>query len=380
MKLIQKTIIVFAIIVAGLLIYSKNVNASGLNKNFGTDPTKLNPTVNIGYTVTYDPNGGTVSPSSHLCRLTYEVLPTPVRTGYIFKGWYYDGKKVDKNSAFVIFKDHTLTAQWSPNSYTLMLNANGGICTQSSKTVVYSEKYGSLPVPTREGYNFEGWSLSKNENKYISSDSIFSIAGNQTVYAIWKAKTIQISLNANDGKCSVQKLSIKYNSSVRDLPIPTRSKYSFDGWYTAKNGGKRIENNSVCIFANNVTLYAHWKAVSKKNSGSSGNVSDKNNETLKTSQKTSTSTAKKKSSNLKKGKVFISWKRVRNATGYQVKLSASKKFTNCKIKTFGKSKSSGTFKNLQKGKKYYIKIRACGKSGKKNIYSKWSSAKIIKAK
>ena len=42
------------------------------------------------YTVTFDPNGGTVSPMSKTVTngSTYGSLPTPTRTGYIFDGWY----------------------------------------------------------------------------------------------------------------------------------------------------------------------------------------------------------------------------------------------------------------------------------------------------
>ncbi len=41
-------------------------------------------------------------------------------------------------------------------SYTLKFNANGGSVT-TSKTVTYNSTYGTLPTPTREGYNFVGW-------------------------------------------------------------------------------------------------------------------------------------------------------------------------------------------------------------------------------
>ena len=43
------------------------------------------------------------------------------------------------------------------NYYTVTFDPNGGTVDQTSKSVKYGEKYGTLPIPTREGYTFKGW-------------------------------------------------------------------------------------------------------------------------------------------------------------------------------------------------------------------------------
>ena len=63
--------------------------------------------------------------------------------------------------------DHTLTATWTPNDYTVTLDANGGDIpatdgwtvngSTATKTVTYDSTYGQLPIPTRTGYTFKGW-------------------------------------------------------------------------------------------------------------------------------------------------------------------------------------------------------------------------------
>lgn len=69
-----------------------------------------------GYVVTFDPNGGTVSPTTMKTSLecTLEEFPVPERDGYIFEGWYTDiknGEKVEADS--MIFEgDTTLYAHW----------------------------------------------------------------------------------------------------------------------------------------------------------------------------------------------------------------------------------------------------------------------------
>ena len=66
-------------------------------------------------------------------------------------------------------KDHTIKAIWQANSYTVTANANGGTIpattgwtgtgSNATKSVTYDAEYGALPVPTRTGYTFKGWSL-----------------------------------------------------------------------------------------------------------------------------------------------------------------------------------------------------------------------------
>lgn len=63
--------------------------------------------------------------------------------------------------------DHILTALWTPNDYTVTLDANGGDIpatdgwtvngSGATKTVTYDSTYGQLPIPTRSGYTFKGW-------------------------------------------------------------------------------------------------------------------------------------------------------------------------------------------------------------------------------
>ena len=51
-----------------------------------------------------------------------------------------------------------------------------------------------------------------------------------------------------------------YNSTYGTLPTPTRTGYTFAGWYTAASGGTKVTNTTVVNTASNHTLYAHWTA------------------------------------------------------------------------------------------------------------------------
>ena len=65
-----------------------------------------------------------------------------------------------------------------------------------------------------------------------------------------------VNFNANGGFVSSETHSVTNGGVVGILPDPTRSGYTFEGWYTAIDGGERIEADTVVV--ENVTYYAHW--------------------------------------------------------------------------------------------------------------------------
>ena len=74
----------------------------------------------------------------------------------------------------------------------------------------------------------------------------------------------------------------------------------------------------------------------------------------------------------------ITWKKEKNATGYQVYRSKSKNGPWKKVKTT--KTGSYTDRNLKTGRKYYYKVRAYKKIGKKNVYGNFSGIKSVKVK
>ena len=83
----------------------------------------------------------------------------------------------------------------------------------------------------------------------------------------------------------------------------------------------------------------------------------------------------------KKGKkMFVSWKTVKEATGYEIQYSRSKQFKQAKkLRIKGEKNNKTTIKKL-KQKKYYVRIRAYKKTYDGILYSGWSKAKAVKVK
>lgn len=109
--------------------------------------------------------------------LTPAFSGTPEREGYTFVGW-------DKTVADVVTENVTYTAVWTANTYTLTLNAGEGTVDPATITVTYDSAIGELPVPTRDGYEFAGWT---DENGVIvTADTVYMTAGDSTLTAQWE--------------------------------------------------------------------------------------------------------------------------------------------------------------------------------------------------
>ena len=72
----------------------------------------------------------------------------------------------------------------------------------------------------------------------------------------WTAPTYTVTLHANGGSVSPASVTTGADGKLESLPTPTRSSYSFNGWYTEKNGGTKVTTDTV--FSANTTVYAHW--------------------------------------------------------------------------------------------------------------------------
>lgn len=140
-----------------------------------------------------------------------------------------------------------------PGLVTVTLDANGGSCSESNAYISADGTISSLPTPTREGYSFTGWYTAASGGTKITSSYKFS--DDATIYAQWK-KLPCITLDANGGSCSVQKVYASADGKV-ELPTPTLEGFKFLGWYDAKTGGNKISSST--IITGDITVYAQWQ-------------------------------------------------------------------------------------------------------------------------
>ena len=163
-------------------------------------------------------------------------------------------------TSFPVGGNQTLTAQWQPSTYTVNFNANGGSVGTPSKTVTYDSTYGDLPEPTKIGYIFDGWYTNQNFETKVTRITEVQITENQTLYAKWRPNTYQANLYANGGSVSPTSIIVTYDSPYGTLPTPTRTGYTFNGWFTQSSGGDRVESTTVVKTASTHSLCAQWDA------------------------------------------------------------------------------------------------------------------------
>ena len=313
------------------------------------------------YSVSLDAMGGKVSPNAISVEAgkEYGALPTPIRDGYTFLGWYTEkngGSKVGFVTKVTAANDHSLYARWIGVSCRASYDANGGTISAKYKNVVYGDTYGDLPVPTRKYYSFTGWYTAKTGGSKVTSASKVSQGNNHILYARWIGTAYKVSYNANGGKSSAKSKLVNYGSTYGQLSAPMRKGYKFKGWYTSKKSGKKVTPATRFTTAKNITLYARWDKISVK--------------------KVVSIQLKNKKSKQMTGTI----KRVKGIKGYQIVYGLNKSVTNGK-KSFLSTSTKFTINKLKKGRTYYVKARgyAVDSAGKK-VYGSYSPVKSLKLK
>ena len=166
----------------------------------------------------------------------------------------------------------SLTAQWTPITYTVKYNAAGGNSTPSTQTVTYDTTERVAGAISRTGYTFGGWKSSKDGKTYQPNAEIRNWTSQHeeiTLTAVWTGISYKVTFNSNGGNNpSFTEKNVTFGSQYGSLPTVTRSStggwfwkknYTFTGWYTSASGGQKIETGTTVSIANNHTLYAHWQ-------------------------------------------------------------------------------------------------------------------------
>ncbi len=215
--------------------------------------------------VSYNGNGGSVSKTQDYRDAdgTYGSMPTPTRTGYTFIGWYTSpdgGVEVNSSTTLYTQTNHTLYAHWTVNTYTVTFNANGGYVTPASKAVTYASTYGDLPTPSKGGYDFAGWFTAASGGSQVTSGMTVAITSGQTLYAHWTAAKITVMFDPCGGSTPTGSKSVTFGDAYGTLPTPSRTGYTFAGWFTAASGGSQVTQGSKMTATSAHSLYAHWTA------------------------------------------------------------------------------------------------------------------------
>jgi len=170
-------------------------------------------------------------------------------------------KRITSNSDGTTPESKKVSFNVISDVYTVSFNANGGTVSPNSKNVFYKNAYGTLPTPSKTGYNFSGWYTASSGGTKVETNTIVNKLSNHTLYARWSPKSYTITFNPNGGSVYPTSKSVQFGSTYGSLPTPSRSGYTFLGWYTASTGGSKISSYTYLTNASNQTIYAHWEST-----------------------------------------------------------------------------------------------------------------------
>ena len=187
----------------------------------------------IEYTITLDTNGGpNVSPIKYTVEDSF-TLPYPLRPGYEFAGWTLDGSGMLPATTLIIYYGTTgdlhYKAEWRLAEYTINMDLNGGSGKEKVVYTITDEDF-ELPTPTRNGYEFVGWTGERITTPQTSVKIPKGSTGNKAYTANWQVIKYTIITLLEGGNAGSSGAYVYTVEETFTLPTPTRTGYTFWGW------------------------------------------------------------------------------------------------------------------------------------------------------
>ena len=222
------------------------------------------------YTVTVgnDGNGtGTATPSTAAAGTEIRLSATP-KTGYHFKEWeVISGGVTIKDDKFLMPNDNVEVkaifeedAPPVPTEFTITVKTDGNGTASASLAKAAAGTEITLTATPKEGYHFKEWEVMSGgvtikDNKFIMPSANVEVKAIFEKDAPPASTEFIVTFDGNGGTPSVSSMTTT-NQKLSSLPSASRSKHSFDGWYTEESGGTKITTDTE--FPADTTVYAHW--------------------------------------------------------------------------------------------------------------------------
>jgi uncharacterized protein (TIGR02145 family)/uncharacterized repeat protein (TIGR02543 family) len=189
------------------------------------------------YTITYYVDGGINNASNQATYSTSTsaiTLANPAKVGFAFGGWYENSglsgtavTSIPQGSS----GNKEFWAKWTAITYSITYNLNSGTNGSNPATYTTATPTITLALPTRSGYDFNGW----YDNPGFSGTVVTSIpqgsSGNKELWVKWTATTYTITYNLNGGTNGSNPATYTIATPTITLVVPSLSGYDFGGWY-----------------------------------------------------------------------------------------------------------------------------------------------------
>ena len=232
------------------------------------------------YTVTFDPNGGSIVSGKNQVTVKYNSLieaPVCSKVGAEFAGWYIDP---DRTVLFDFANDKvkgnmTLYAKWANNLLTVKFDSGCDIKIDDRK-INYNTTLGvNFPSVDREGYKLIGWYKEESFKNKVTDATIFNESNFKdlstekvtTLYAKWSPITYTVSYNPNGGTGTMTDNELSYDEKIQlNENTFVKTGCRFIGWAKSADGDvlygdKATVKNLTTADGAIVYLFAKWEKV-----------------------------------------------------------------------------------------------------------------------
>lgn len=203
----------------------------------------------VNYTINYEPNGGYPLSSEVHHYQDLLQLPTPIRQGFKFLGWYINEELTEPFEAqYMPAQNLTLYAKWEQVEYTVKWVLENG------QTIEIKYLLGEnlvSPPTSKIGYDFLGWYLDDEYHDLFDLGSFPS--ENITLYGRWEKAFYTITFISDDEV--YEELTLQYQESI-DLNDPIKEGHTFLGWFYDLEYENSFE---MAVPASSITVYAKWE-------------------------------------------------------------------------------------------------------------------------
>ena len=161
-------------------------------------------------------------------------------------------------------------------TYTNAVNGQNGVSNGNRTTYNVTTANFNITAPTRTGYTLSTVTFTDAQQttprtvtlpKTIHANN-WNITEATTLYAQWTPNTYTVTLdNQNATTAGTTEVTATYDAAMPAITVPTRTGYTFGGYYTATNGGGTKYYNADGSSAHNwditeaTTLYAQWTPI-----------------------------------------------------------------------------------------------------------------------
>ena len=336
--------------------------------------------------VTYISNGGTGAPESQVKQKGIALTLSdkkPTRQGYTFLGWSEDSKATEPSyeagGKYTRNQSVTLYAVWKEGeekkTVQVSYDANGGTGAPASQLKQEGVDLTLSDIkPVRSGYTFLGWSSdSKAVLPSYQAGGKYTEDQNVTLYAVWRQNSLSQPIRKTSQ--TIYTSASVYKKSYNSKSFSLRARNSGDGVLSYRSSNKKV---AVVSSSGRVSIKGYGTAkITINASATQKHYATTKKVTVKVFPKNVTLKSVKSPS---RGMMAVSWKKSKEASGYHLQISPSKKFGQATNLEYKKEISFRSISHCKSKKTYYVRIRAYKRVGKKRYDGEWSKVKKVRIK